>query len=826
MTPTTGPTAGRSVPGWIRRVPTVAGSAAVVVGVVVLTGWAYDIDRLRTVTDDAVSVKVNTALLLLGLGAAELLLDRRRRRPAIVVLGIVLAVTLAVTLEWVTGVDLGIDELLVNDPDADTHPGRPGPPTLVGIGCLATALMLLAWAGRRRAVAAQLLTLTAFTLAVAWTAGYLYGAPKLYAPGDDITGTAVLTALTVMLLAVGALALRPDVGLMGPVCADTASGRQARLLLAASVVVPLVVGWLRLQGELQGWYSTRTGLALYATATVALFGLLVQVAAYSLAAAEERRRAADDALAETRRTQQELIDRAPAVICAKDLAGRFVLANQALADVYGLASPSELIGRRDSDFTDEASAEAFRAADRDVLAAGQPLELEERMPMPDGRVRVFDSVKFPLLDDQGEPVAIGLISSEVTARKEAEHEAERLRERLRQADRMQSLGQLAGGVAHDFNNLLGVILNYAALLQADLPPATPESRAEGDTTQDDLAAIVGAAERAAALSRQLLTFARHDSAGLGVIDVNALVSDLGALLRRTFPENVRLDITLDREAPAVRADTSRLEQLVMNLAVNARDAMPDGGRLVVETHRVVIRTDGEAEEGAGSSRGPVTLPPGHYLQLAVTDTGVGMTPEVRDRAFEPFFTTKARGSGTGLGLATAYGIANQLGGAISLYSEPGHGTTVRLHLPAAEEPAFAAAPTEPPVADAEQATATVLLVEDEQMLRASVRRVLDRAGYRVLEASDAESAMALLADGVTPDLLLTDVILPGRSGPQLAGELRQRWPGLPVLFASGYTEHALDGSGLVDQPFHLIEKPFALDTLLTRVRDMLASEPA
>ena len=799
----------RTVPAWVDPVPTAAGLVAITAGMLVLLGWAQDVTLLKSL-NTAVSMKVNTAVLVIGLGTALILVGRQLVRPAMVVLALTATVALLMSAEYAFGVDLGIDELVVNDPST-VNPGRTSPSTLAGVLGLCAALVVISGGGRVRAFVGQALAIAAFVLATVWVAGYLYDVPRLYTALDNVTGTALHTALSLVAICLGVLALRPTEGMMRPVLAATGPARQTRLLLLASVLVPLLIGRLRLQGELAGWYDGRTGLAIFATANVTIFGLLVQLSATTLARAEARRQAADAALAEARRIQQEILDRSPAVIAAKDLDGRFVLANRAFAELLDRDGPADIVGRRDEDFVDPDSAAAFQSVDRLVAETGEPQELEEVVPTPDGRRRHFDSVKFPLLDPEGRVLAVGLIGTDVSERRAAERERERFRERVAQADRMESLGQLAGGVAHDFNNLLGVILNYAALIQSELPG---DAGGPDTSVQQDLEAIISAAERAAGLSRQLLTFARHDATGLTVVDVNGLVGGLAELLRRTFPENVRLETRLDAAAPLVHADPSRIEQLVMNLAVNARDAMPDGGRLIIETHREDL--PGGLESG---------LAPGSYLKLAVSDDGTGMPSEVRERAFEPFFTTKSRGSGTGLGLSTAYGIVNQLDGQITIYSEPGHGTSVQLHLPAAE--LATAAPAA--VGSGEQGpgdelrSATVLLVEDEAMLREAVRRVLDRAGFQVVEAADAEEAEELVADGCRPDLLLTDVILPGRSGPQLAASLRRDRPALPVLFASGYTAAALEAHDLPAQPYTLVEKPFALDRLIAEVRALLTA---
>jgi len=436
---------------------------------------------------------------------------------------------------------------------------------------------------------------------------------------------------------------------------------------------------------------------------------------------------------------------------------------------------------------------------------GQRVEVEA--VRKDGS-RVPVELAITRVDLPGPPIFVGFLR-DMTAQRQAESDRDRLDQRLRSAERLDSLGELAGGIAHDFNNLLAVILNYAALL---------EDRVEG-AERRDVRAIASAAERAAALTRQLLTFSRAEPMRAGVVDVPPLVHALVDLLRRTLPETVRVERHLSADTWPVVADPTRLEQIVMNLAVNGRDAMPGGGVLSIESANEDLD-----ELAAGALP---DLRPGRYVRLAISDTGHGMTKEVQAHAFEPFYTTKPRGSGTGLGLATVYGIVRQMGGATSLYSEVGRGTTVMLHLPAAEVPSPVAEPAPAPVPATQVAPTIprqrrVLLVEDEEMLRSAVARTLESAGHHVTSAGSAEEALALVESGaVEVEVLVSDITLPGLAGPELADRLRARWPSLAVLFCTGYTEHVLADRG--DPRVDMIEKPFTLSTLLERVEAVVAA---
>ena len=359
------------------------------------------------------------------------------------------------------------------------------------------------------------------------------------------------------------------------------------------------------------------------------------------------------------------------------------------------------------------------------------------------------------------------------SRREQE-ERERLETRLAQAQRLETVGQLAGGIAHDFNNILAVILNHAHFVHRELP--------EGSPLRDDVKQISHAAERASELTRQLLIFSRRDPAVPQTVDVNALVEETERLLRRTIGERVALATSLCEDRCYVEADPSQLEHVLLNLVVNARDAMPDGGTITIASER-----DGER------------------IVLTVADEGAGMEPEVVARAFEPFFTTKPKGRGTGLGLATVYGTITDAGGEVRIDSAPAEGTTVRIAMPAVGAPA--APPPDDGPENADGAGATVLLVEDEAAVRRLTRRILESGGFRCLDAADGDEALELFAahrDEI--DLVLTDVVMPRMSGPELAERIGDGGP--PVLYMSGYADERLPGT---------IEKPFAADELLRRV---------
>jgi nitrogen-specific signal transduction histidine kinase len=398
-------------------------------------------------------------------------------------------------------------------------------------------------------------------------------------------------------------------------------------------------------------------------------------------------------------------------------------------------------------------------------------------------------------------------------------EKRRRAQQLEQSQRLESLGELAGGVAHDFNNLLGVILNFAVFVKEKVAAAAEVP--EGERWQPvlkDLERIERAAESAARLTHQMLAFARREVVQPQLLDLNSAVGELEPLLRRTLGEHIEIILSLAAGVQPVLIDPGHLEQVLTNLAVNARDAMREGGTLTISTENVEVD-----EVYAGGHPG---LTPGRYVELQVADTGSGMSQETLQRAFEPFFTTKPKGQGTGLGLATVYGIVTQAGGYVSLYSELGRGTRVRVLLPATgQAPPVSESPT-PSSKPLHLATATILVVEDNEDLREVVGRILGRAGYQVIIAAGGREALeAAQAHAGQIDLLLTDVVMPKMPGKELAEKMNAIRPGLRVLYMSGYAQPSLGPNGSLEPGVVLIEKPFTEPVLLARVREVLEATP-
>ncbi len=898
------------------RLGLILAGSVLATGAIVLTGWVLDVPLLKSAGPGLVTMKPNTAVGFLLAGSALFLLGAargKRAQAAGKTLSLVVgALGVLSLLEYSLGVELGIDEILFReDPRAayTSHPGRMAPTTAFAFALAGVALWLLPrerWQRATRWVALAI-ALVAF-LALA---GYLYGVEPVGLA--HYTRMAIHTSAGFLAFsgAVLALSLPPSFGFDG-VGADTGA-QVVRRLLPASLLLPVLLGWVILKGWRAGHYGAEFALSTFALATAIGFALLVWWAAVRLHRRAERGVRSEERFLAT-------FEQAAVGIAHVAPDGRWLRVNRKLCEIVGYAR-EELLRLTFQDITHPDDLE------RDLTQVARMLDgslttyaMEKRYFRKDGRVVWIELTVSLVRTAAGEPDYFISVVEEITRRKTAEamlratearletlsrtnligiatasadgglldaneaflgmvgyslerlrgglrlpdvvspgamgrvlapskggdraapfeaelvrrdgstfpvlmgsgstgeggdariffvldiSERRRLEEQFRQSQRVETVGRLAGGVAHDFNNLLTPILSYCDLILKDTGP--------GGEWSEELLEVRRAGERAAALTRQLLAFSRKQVLQPRVVDLGALVSDAANLLRRLIGEDVTLTLALLPRPGWVLVDPGQIEQVLMNLAVNARDAMPRGGQLTVET--------ATAEVDEEYARGRPEMEAGRYVVLSVSDTGTGMSDEAMGHLFEPFFTTKEKGKGTGLGLATVHGIVKQSRGHIWVYSELGRGTTFKVYLPEVGGPATEV--EEPAPARAAGGAETVLVVEDDDSLRALVVRVLRSLGYRVLEAPEGTSALILSKthDG-SIDLLLTDVVMPGISGRELAEQIRVSRRRIKILYMSGYTENAIVHHGVLDPATALLEKPFTPDVLAARVRTVLDS---
>ncbi len=561
-------------------------------------------------------------------------------------------------------------------------------------------------------------------------------------------------------------------------------GREAKV----NYVEPMTL----LDGTVRWLRTTKVPLLDHQGEVIGVFGCYEDVT---------ERKQAEDALRESEARYRTLVEQAADGILVADPDGNYVEVNRAACELTGYTA-EELLRMKVSDLVlPEDPPDDPR--EQDLIRRGMPVTFERRLRRKDGDVLTAE-VSSKVLPDG----AIQAIVRDTTERRRAEREKRRLEEQLQHGQRLESLGRLAGGVAHDFNNLLTAILTNCDILRMKLDRMGVESR--------ELEQVHRAGRRAAQLTSQLLSFSRKQVIQPRVVDLNEVVEDTQTMLARLIGEHIDLEVRASVGRALVEADPGQLDQILVNLAVNARDAMLEGGQLVIETRRVDLSE-------AAVRRRP-GMAPGPYVALTVADTGIGMDATTVEHLFEPFFTTKHKGKGTGLGLATVYGIVHRAGGGIDVDSEPGRGTTLTVFLPESSGPveeASLAAPDERAAPNG----GTILLVEDEDSVRASATDILTAGGYHVLAATDGEDALRVYdAHRGRIDLLLTDVVMPKMGGPELARALRERAPGMKTLFVSGYTDDMLGERGVLSPGVELLHKPFSRRPLLDKVREVMASK--
>jgi len=799
-----------------------AAITSVVTGALVVLGWALDIQILKSLLPGYASMKPLTAICFVSGGMALALYASGPTGLSKVSVGSLAApitaffgvfISLASIVEYALHLDV-IDELLFRQPLLATHlpqPGRIAPGTALALLLITLALAVLDAGLPKMTQSSEILALLAALMGLAAILRHLYGVEAVLPFFGFLSGE-LPTALLLFLLAVGTLLSRPHRALLAVITSDLFGGWIARRFLPVAFLAPIGITWLRVAVQRAGFYGPEFGLAMFAVANVTIFTAVVWLGARSLNRLDRERRLADQA---TRLSTQELastsqqllaseerfrlfMSHLPASAFIKDHQGRYVWGNAAwrrqFPDDWG-----DLTGKTDADLWPADTAAVFGASDTKVRQDGVPYQLAETTRIAaDVRQRLV--TKFPIQAPGGD-TWIGGVAFDTT-------DSKRLETQLYQAQKLEAIGLLAGGVAHDFNNLLTIILGYAGVGKNAIQDVK--------TLLSSLDEIENAALRAAALTKQLLAFGRKQVMQPRIVSVNDELTEIHPMLRRIIREDIALKLTLAPDIGVVKADPVQIQQILINLTMNAQDAMPDGGRLTIETANV------DLDESYALIHRDVH--PGTYVQLAVSDTGTGMDAVTLARIFEPFFTTKSPGKGTGLGLATVYGIVKQNGGHVWVYSEPGKGTAFKIYLPRVEGAEVSRDSEVPRVEPrrVEKPKNTLLIVEDEDALRSLMVKACRDAGYHVLEAHRGEDAVALIANhpGMI-DLLVTDVIMPGISGRTLADQIVKNHPETRILFCSGYAENAVVHHGVLAPDVEFLQKPFSPAVLLHRIRLLL-----
>jgi PAS domain S-box-containing protein len=772
------------------RAAVVAAAAVTLNSVVVLAGWAAGWSVFLTPSPRFIPMAPTTALAFLALSLALIARLLAPRGSPLRNAGTVLAWVVA-TMAVVNVVLPSVLDQILGGATGQFGRVRLGVMSPVTAAALVPLALAIAATGPRPQYAGALATLAAIvgsTVAL----GYAYGTPLLY--GGGTIPVALPTGLSLLFLGVATiLAAGPDVWPLERLVGDQPRARMLRAFLPATAGLVVLIGLLDSRlGELFGGDRVLIA-AWFAVIGVALVALLVSRLSRHIATEIDR---ANSEQHRAERRYREMFDQTLAGVATTRISdGRIMLCNEAFARSFGYDSAAELMVRKAQELY-------WEPADRDrVLASlGQKPVLrnfELRMRRKDGKP-VWVLANLTLHESEGEALIENTII-DISDRKSLEQQ-------LWQAQKLDALGSLAGGVAHDFNNLLTAIIGYADILRDDLGSNSHHA--------DDLNEIVKASNRAAALTRQLLAFSRQQPFDRKPLRLDERVTDMEKMLRRLLGPPVRLVTATDADLSAIMADPNQIEQVVLNLAVNSRDAMPQGGTVTIETRNVRMEEP--------YAHGATAVPPGSYVMLAVSDTGSGMSQETLARLFEPFFTTKEKGKGTGLGLSTVYGIVKQSQGHVIVYSEPGVGTTFKCYFPISEIRPRVSRPMQVPVEV--KGTETILLVEDEEPIRVLAATALERLGYQVLAAGDGDLAMTLAATHEGPiHLLLSDGVLSGIRVPELLRRFVAQRPDTKILLMSGYSQEAVFQHDIVAPNTAFLPKPFTIRQLTERVREVLDS---
>ena len=788
-----------------------AGLAAVLVGCIVIFGWALDVPVLTSIVPGYVTMKPNTAVgfilcgLSLWVSSGGAVPRGVNGSSAAIACSVVAALIGILTLsEYAFDLNLGIDRLLfanATDVVQTSHPGRPSPATAFTFLLLGTGLVVVDRESPRGLRPAEFLALGVLLSGLVALLGYAYGVQSLYR-FYFYTSMALHTATLFALLGLGVLFARPDRGWMATLNSPHSGGIAARLMLPFAIGIPFVLGWIRLMGQRAGWYDTEIGLALFATSNIVIFTTVVLVAARVLNRADIRRRGVEGALSDTQQSLQAIIDSAMDAIVTVDSRQRVTLFNHAAERLF-LCSAAQALGQP----LDRFIPERFRAAHAGhVQAFGETGVTSRSMGQlsPISGLR-SDGAEFPIEASISQVKIAGETFFTVILRDVGDRT--RMEAALRQSQKMEALGALAGGIAHDFNNILAAILGHAELALDELAADHP--------SRESLSQIRAASSRGGELIAQILGFSRNQPSQRVVLQLKPVIVETLKLLRASLPTSI--DIQTDfgaRSLPAVWADGTQIHQIVMNLGTNAAHALRGqrAGLLKVSLESTHVDAD--------AARRSPDLKEGDYVTLTVTDNGCGMDEAVRIRIFEPLFTTKPKGEGTGLGLSTVYGIMKGNGGAITVHSQPGKGTTFRLYFPAAGEVAAqSAAPAR--LADAGSGE-RIMVVDDDPVLMLMITRILQRLDYQPTGYADVSKALAAIREKPRAfDAIITDLSMPAMSGLDFAREVLRIRPGFPIVISSGQiSSEDRESAGQVGVR-EMIQKPYSREKLAESLRKVL-----
>ena len=805
---------------WLKLAISVAGGFSVALGLIVLTGWHSHNVALIHIQPHFVPMQYNTAIGLLLSGLALLALDNRQPRLALVCAAIVMALGVATLLQYIIGVDLGIDQLLMQHYISvkTSHPGRMAPNTalcfmFIGSAVLLSAGILRQWAALIKAILGSLL----LGFAVIALFGYVIGLESIYGWGQ-LTRMALHTADGFIVVGCGFILLAWRMEL-------------ANHRWGMPVWLPVPVGIGSLVVCISFWQvlyaGQNTSIMAIAHHLLLIFGgLLSVVLALLVYLAQQTWRRAKLAEASQHALALEITEREKTEKALRISEERFQLiitgSDEGVWDWDIIAdkdwwSPRfySLLGYRNEEITASSQqfAQMIHPDERDAVqqVAVKHIEertayvLEYRMLTKSGEYRWFHGRGQAIWDHDGRPVRMLGTLRDINERKQAEQRHQKLEQQLFQSQKIEAVGQLTGGIAHDFNNLLAVIIGNLELLTSKLVV---------DAKQHSyIQNALHSAQRGASLTQRLLTFSRKQMLKSEIVDLGEQVRHMEEMLQRTLGEIIEIDILCAEDLWQCRTDKSQLESVLLNLAINARDAMPGGGRITLETSNA--RLDDSYTEQVPE------LISGDYVMLAVSDRGEGMSAEILQHVFEPYYTTKDVGKGSGLGLSMAYGFAKQSNGHLIIYSEVGQGTTVKLYLPRymGKHEVQQVLPVEQVI----NATETILVVEDEPDLLEVYVLNLEMLGYTVLSADQGKTAIQLFNDNKGIKLLLTDVMLPGGiNGPDIVKALQKKDPDVRFLYMSGYTENAIIHDGYLDDDIEFLRKPFTITELSKKLREILA----